>query len=180
MRRARRRSILVTSGPGGIRIAARQIRALMNKSLTVLSAAKRFLVTSTSGESTSLGVFGCRGETTQVFQTQLLYSSYMSTCYFIQCTVIDAFLLASSLPWQPQGQVCFLVALLLKWPADCDHQDHYMYCHVLTLSLVQYNRSQHGARSCGQFPLECSGLHSWKPAPQLDQRRRTGSAVELW
>lgn len=82
MRRARRRSILITSGPGGIRSAARQIRGLMNKSLTVLSAAKRFLLTTTSGESTSLGVFACRGQITQLFHTHklLFYSSYTPLC----------------------------------------------------------------------------------------------------
>lgn len=81
MRRARRRSILITC-PGGIRSAARQIRGLMKKSLTVLSAAKRFLLTTTSGESTSLGVFGWRGQITQLFHTHklLLYSSYIPMC----------------------------------------------------------------------------------------------------
>lgn len=81
-RRARRRSILITSGPGGIRSAARQIIGLMNKSLTVLSAAKRFLFTTTSGESTSLDVIGCRGEITPLFHTHelLLYSSYTPLC----------------------------------------------------------------------------------------------------
>lgn len=114
MRRASRRSIVITSGQAGIRSAAWEIRGLMNKSLTVLSAAKRFLFTITSGESISLGVFGCQGQIPQLFQTHklLLHSSYIPTCYFVQCTAVSEFLLAMSSSWRPQGQACVYVSLL--------------------------------------------------------------------
>lgn len=128
MRRARRESILITSSLGGIRSAARQIRELMNKSLTVLSAAKRFLLTTTSGESTSLGVLGCRGQIKQLFYTHnisFIYTKFrcVPMCYFIQCTVIHVLMPASSLSWQLQEQGCFSEALAFVCLGDCDHRD---------------------------------------------------------
>lgn len=105
----------------------------------MLSAAKRFLLTITSGESSSLSVCGCRGQIKQLFHTHKhpLYLSEISMrAYFIQRTAIHVLMRASSLSWQLQEQECFFAALLLMCLGDCDYQDHYICRHVLKLSLI--------------------------------------------